>query len=173
MSGLVCRWIITGLCCAAVALNKEASLSLFFLLFSAGFAQGHDTFLRGFGSCSLIIPSIIQWLAGRWSEAMNKANLWAYELWQYKHTISTHFLGLSLKMHLENGPLQAEVGDYTQPHYLQIQTTKLGGGQTALNPSQALVGVSCFSGQLWRSFFLFLQRSFVKSGQFVFLVAHH
>jgi len=33
--------------------------------FSAGFAQGHDTFLRGFGSTGLIIPSIIKWLAGR------------------------------------------------------------------------------------------------------------
>lgn len=59
----------------------------FFFPFPAGFTQGHDTFLKGFGSPGLIIPSIIQWLAGRWSEAMNKANLWAYELWQYKHTI--------------------------------------------------------------------------------------
>lgn len=86
-------------CVAQLWIRRPLFLSLFFFFFSAGFAQGHDTFLRGFGSPSLIIPSIIQWLAGRWSEAMNKANLWAHELWQYKHTISTHFLCSSLKMH--------------------------------------------------------------------------
>ena len=36
-----------------------------FPFFSVGFAQGHDTFLKGFGTPGLIIPSIIQWLAGR------------------------------------------------------------------------------------------------------------
>lgn len=90
--------MLLGCAFVHIQLWSRRPLSLFFI-FSAGFAQGHDTFLRGFGSPSLIIPSIIQWLAGRWSEAMNKANLWAHELWQYKHTISTYFLCPSFKIH--------------------------------------------------------------------------
>lgn len=58
---LKCRWNTTELCCELLYTEQRISKPhfSFLFLFSAGFAQGHDTFLRGFGSTGLIIPSII------------------------------------------------------------------------------------------------------------------
>lgn len=158
--------------------HTQHSFSLF--SFPAGFTQGHDTFLKGFGSPGLIIPSIIQWLAGRWSEAMNKANLWAYELWQYKHTIlalvsSVHawnYTAASRRNGNEGSWLQGLPGQSSPTHYThtQAQTTRLGEGQNAaLNPSPAYC---CSTGQLWGSFFHFLRGSFVKPCELFLVHAH-